>query len=84
MTTATTGRRVLDRIDWRALDDEARQRWLDALRPAEPAAEVERILGAVRQGGDAALRELVARHDGAILEELWVSPAELDLAQRRR
>ncbi len=74
--------RTLARIRWSVLNDAARDRWLAELRPPEPAAEVAGILAAVREGGDAALRQLVERHDGVRLEALWVSDDELASAER--
>jgi histidinol dehydrogenase len=80
MTARVTGDAILARVRWTDLDDAARERWLADLRPPEPAAEVRQILDAVRHGGDAALRELVERHDGPRLDDLWVSPAEFEAA----
>jgi histidinol dehydrogenase len=71
---------ALRRISWNALDSDARRAWLDGLRPNEPEADVSDILAAVREGGDRALRELTARHDGVDLEDPWVSADEWDAA----
>ena len=68
---------VLRRVAWAALDVPARRAWLEALRPAEPEADVSAILDDVRARGDAALRELTARFDGADLVDPWVTPDEL-------
>ena len=68
---------VLRRVDWAVLDAQARRAWLEALRPAEPEADVSAILDDVRRRGDAALRELTARFDGADLVDPWVTPDEL-------
>ncbi len=68
---------VLRRVDWAALDAPARRAWVDALRPAEPDADVSAILDDVRRRGDAALRELTARFDGADLADPWVTADEL-------
>lgn len=81
MTAGVTGDAVLARVRWAELDDAARERWLANLRPPEPAAEVRQILDAVREGGDEVLRDLIERHDGPRLEDLWVSPAEFGAAQ---
>ncbi|MFD0738553.1 histidinol dehydrogenase [Lysobacter koreensis] len=67
------------RIDWRQLDAAQRARAL--LRPAqqagaETATAVARLIEDVRARGDAALRELTARFDGAELDDLVVSAAE--------
>ncbi len=70
----------LTRVDWSALDATARAAWLDALRPAEPEADVSAIIDAVRAGGDRAVRDLSARFDGADLADPWVSAEEWDAA----
>ena len=72
---------VLQRIDWSRLDAAARSAWIDGLRPAAPAADVASIVGAVRDGGDPALRELTARFDGADLVSPWLDPAEIEAAE---
>ncbi|NMD43225.1 MAG: histidinol dehydrogenase [Firmicutes bacterium] len=41
---------------------------------------VREIIDAVRSRGDAALKELTARYDGALLEDLQVSAAEMEAA----
>ncbi len=41
---------------------------------------VREIIAAVRKDGDAALKELTARYDGALLEDLQVSAAEMEAA----
>jgi len=71
---------VLPRVAWAQLDAAARRAWIDALRPAQPEVDVRAILDDVRDRGDAALRELTARHDGADLTDPWVTPGELDAA----
>ena len=70
----------LARVEWRALDAAARRDWLDALRPAEPETDVSQILAEIRTGGDAALRDLTGRLDGADLDDPWVSAEEWDAA----
>jgi len=45
-----------------------------------PEAVVRRLLAAVRQGGDAALREWTQRIDGVALDSLVVSEAEVETA----
>jgi histidinol dehydrogenase len=72
---------ALRRIEWAALDQGARQRWLAGLRPVEPRTDVATIIAEVRERGDSALRELTARFDGVELTELWVSADEFDAAQ---
>jgi histidinol dehydrogenase len=62
------------------MDAPARIDWIEALRPAEPEADVAAILDAVRRRGDTALRELTARFDGADLADPWVSPEEWQAA----
>jgi histidinol dehydrogenase len=82
VSATTTDTRTLEHVDWATLDHGDRDRWLADLRPPEPSADVERILAAVRDGGDAALRALVERHDGARVDGLWVTPAEFAAAER--
>lgn len=80
--SATVARgELLARTNWRELDEPARRAWLAGLRPAEPAAQVSEILDAVRERGDAALRELIERYDGARLDGLWVSADEFAAAE---
>jgi histidinol dehydrogenase len=74
------GERMLPRVRWADLDEPARRAWLEGLRPAEPVTEVSVILAAVREGGDAALRDLIERYDGLRLDDLWVSQAEFTAA----
>jgi histidinol dehydrogenase len=47
---------------------------------AEPLAAVQEILAAVRDRGDAAVREYTERFDGVALEDLRVPPAEVQAA----
>ena len=63
---------TLARLDWSRLDPGARVAWADALRPAPPAADAAAIVEDVRRRGDAALRELTARFDGADLADPWL------------
>ena len=49
---------------------------------AFPTAEVRSVLDAVRDGGDAAVRELTARFDGVDVTELRVEPERLVEARR--
>ena len=67
---------VLSVIDWERLGADERRAWVGALRPAEPAVDVDEILAAIRTRGDAALRDLTLRLDGADLADPWVSPSE--------
>jgi histidinol dehydrogenase len=71
---------MLKVVDWGALDEPARRDWLAGLRPAEPATDVATIIDDVRQRGDAALRDLTERYDGARLDQLWASEAEFEAA----
>lgn len=69
--------------NWNDLDEPGRDTVLQ--RPAVSAdaeirAAVNDIIAAVRRDGDAALRRLTARLDGATLDRLQVSPAEIDAA----
>jgi histidinol dehydrogenase len=72
---------ILARTAWDDLDADARGRWTDALRPSAPAADVAAIVDDVRERGDAALRELTARFDGADLDSPWVDPDVIDAAE---
>ncbi|MGH2445513.1 MAG: histidinol dehydrogenase, partial [Candidatus Limnocylindria bacterium] len=69
------------RLDWDAADAEARRAWIAALRPSREDVDVEPILAAVRDRGDAALRELTQSFDGATLDSLWVSEDEIAAAE---
>lgn len=71
---------ILRRVVWDEMDEPARRAWLGSLRPAEPDTDVSDIIAAIRDGGDAALRELTGRLDGADLEDPWVSAGERDSA----
>ncbi len=72
-------------IDWNALDADAQARALT--RPAQAVAAqtraaVEALIGQVRDGGDAALRDITARLDGVALERFEVSEAEFAAAEQ--
>ena len=69
------------RLDWSALDDRQRAAWVADLRPPAPVADVTTLVGEVRDGGDAALRELTRRFDGADLETPWLDPDEIAAAR---
>ncbi|OOG63497.1 histidinol dehydrogenase [Rhodanobacter sp. B04] len=74
----------MNRIDWNALDDAARGEAL--ARPAQSRADelrrgVERIVAAVRERGDTALRELSAKYDRCALEAIEVDEAEFAAAE---
>jgi len=62
----------LSRTRWTDLDDDARGRWTDGLRPPAPDADAAAIVAAIRDRGDDALRELTARFDGADLASPWL------------
>ena len=74
----------MKRLDWNALDEAARR---DALaRPAQSRADelrrgVERIITAVREHGDTALRELSAEYDHCTLDAIAVDEAEFAAAE---
>ncbi|MFT3807335.1 histidinol dehydrogenase [Arenimonas sp.] len=72
-------------IDWTALD--AAQRAAVLNRPAQDnAAELlqttQGIINEVRRGGDAALRAMTEKFDGAVLHNLQVSEAEFAAAEQ--
>jgi histidinol-phosphate aminotransferase len=71
----------LARTAWSALDADGRAAWADSLRPAPPAADAAAIVDDVRRRGDAALRELTARFDGADLDDPWLSPDAIASAE---
>lgn len=74
----------MKRLDWNALDDTARR---DALaRPAQSRADdlrrgVEKIIAAVREGGDSTLLELSAKYDRCALDVIEVSDEEFAAAE---
>jgi histidinol dehydrogenase len=74
----------MKRLDWNTLDEAARR---DALaRPAQSRANelrrgVERIIAAVREHGDTALRELSAKYDRCTLDAIEVDEAEFAAAE---
>lgn len=75
---------MLRRIDLRGTTAE-----LDDVLPrpqppsAGPVDAVREILAAVRQGGDAAVRDFTKRFDGVELDQLLVAPAEINAALDR-
>ena len=71
--------------DWNALTIEERQRLLD--RPATLmndalSAGVQDIIRLVREGGDAALKDLTQRFDGVAVADFRVADEEFDAAER--
>jgi len=80
MSTDAPPATPLRRLDWTAAIPAERTAWVKALRPAPDTVDVGPILDAVRRDGDAALRELTRRLDGADLHDLWVTPEEMDEA----
>ena len=75
---------LAQRLDWNALDAEARAQAL--LRPvqavaAQTRAAVSALIEDVRARGDAALREITQRFDGVALDSLEVSTAEFAAAE---
>ncbi|KZC18418.1 histidinol dehydrogenase [Rhodanobacter sp. FW510-R12] len=74
----------MKRLDWNALDEAARREAL--ARPAQSRADelrrgVERIIAAVRERGDTALRELSAKYDCCALDAIAVGEAEFAAAE---
>jgi histidinol dehydrogenase len=72
--TAGVGDRLLRVERWIDLPAAGRRAWSRALRADAPDADVAEILDEVRRDGDAALRRLTERFDGARLDELAVPP----------
>ena len=71
---------ILARTDWWSLAARDRADWLEALRPAPPDADVAAIVADGRTRGDAALRELTARYDGADLPTPWLGADAIEAA----
>ena len=74
----------MKRLDWNDLDEAARREAL--ARPAQSRSDelrrgVERIIAAVREGGDTALRELSAKYDRCVLHAIAVGEAEFAAAE---
>ncbi|MBQ4853322.1 histidinol dehydrogenase [Rhodanobacter sp. B2A1Ga4] len=74
----------MKRLDWNALDETARREAL--ARPAQSRGDelrrgVEQIIATVREGGDAALRELSAKYDRCALQAIAVDEAEFAAAE---
>lgn len=74
----------MKRLDWNALDETGRREAL--ARPAQSRATelrsgVEQIIAAVRDRGDAALRELSAKYDRCALQAIEVDDAEFVAAE---
>jgi len=73
---------VLNRLDLRGTGDDDLRRRLP--RPAAqvepPVDQVRALLDEVRRGGDAVLRRVTERYDGAVVDDLRVSPAALAAA----
>ena len=73
----------MKRLDWNALDAEARAAALARplqSRSAELRDDVAWIIARVRREGDAALRSLTRDHDGCELASIEVSSAEIEAA----
>jgi histidinol dehydrogenase len=72
---------MLDRLDLRGVVGDLRTR---LPRPAAakepPVAAVQAILAAVKEGGDATVRELTRKFDDVELDDLRVPPAEVEAA----
>jgi histidinol dehydrogenase len=74
---------MLSVIDWSELDASQRRDALSRPNPGERTElreAVKKIVSDVRERGDASLRELTLRFDGAMLERLEVTPAEFEAA----
>jgi histidinol dehydrogenase len=69
---------VLQRLDLRGIAVIRRDQLPRPVAQVEPPVdEVRALLADVRQRGDAALRELTARYDGAEIDDLRVAPADV-------
>jgi histidinol dehydrogenase len=72
---------VLQRLDLRGTGSDVRGRLpRPAAQVEPPIAEVQAVLAQVREGGDAALRQLTARFDGVTVDELRVPDTEVKAA----
>lgn len=74
----------MKRLDWNTVDEAARREAL--ARPAQSRADdlrqgVAQIIANVREGGDAALRELSAKYDRCALDAIAVDEAEFAAAE---
>ncbi len=73
-------------LNWNSLDGDAQRAALARPAAAQRDAQVRvvrELVADVRQRGDAAVRELTARFDGAILGELRVARQQIDAALAR-
>jgi len=77
MTVPVAPPTLVRRLRWDEVDESERARWIAALRPGRDAVDVAPIIDAVRTSGDAAVRQLTERFDGARLDGLWVGEAEI-------
>lgn len=82
MTSPAPTAALARRLDWAAADASERSRWIVELRASRDAVDVAPIIDEVRQRGDAAVRELTLRLDGAAVDGLWVDEVEIDEAVR--
>jgi histidinol dehydrogenase len=73
---------VLNRLDLRGTgsDDLRRRLPRPAAQVEPPVDQVRALLDEVRRDGDAVLRRVTERYDGAVVDDLRVSPAELAAA----
>jgi histidinol dehydrogenase len=73
---------VLNRLDLRGTgtDDLRRRLPRPAAQVEPPVDQVRALLDEVRRDGDAALRRVTERYDGAVVDDLRVSPAALAAA----
>ncbi len=85
MTPNLTAQSPMRTFHWSALDDQAR---VELLRRPNSAGlpdldnQVRGIIDEVRNRGDAALKALIQRFDGVLLDALEVGEAEFDEAER--
>ena len=82
MTAPAPARTLGRRLVWDEANESERADWIAALRPSPDVVDVTPIIDAVRAGGDAAVRELTLRFDGATLDGLWVEEREIAEAAR--
>jgi histidinol dehydrogenase len=68
---------MLTRVDLRGVSGDLRAELAQPAAVEDIGPAVTEIINAVRERGDPALRELTARFDGCLIDDLRVSPAEL-------
>lgn len=72
---------MLKRLDLRAVSDDIRQHLPRPQAAVDPPVDAVRaVLRAVRERGDAAVRELTERFDGVVVDQMRVAPSDMEAA----